>query len=36
MQFIELHGAKIPVIGLGTWELRGKICARVVQQALRP
>ena len=24
MQFIELHGAKIPVIGLGTWELRGK------------
>ena len=34
MQFIELHGAKIPIIGLGTWELRGKICTRVIQQAL--
>src|SRR5450432_541558 len=35
MQFIEANGAKIPAIGLGTWELRGKICARVVEQALK-
>lgn len=34
MQFIESHGAKIPVLGLGTWELRGRACARVVHQAL--
>jgi 2,5-diketo-D-gluconate reductase B len=35
MQFIEANGAKIPAIGLGTWELRGKICARLVEQALK-
>jgi diketogulonate reductase-like aldo/keto reductase len=23
MQFVEANGAKIPAIGLGTWELRG-------------
>jgi diketogulonate reductase-like aldo/keto reductase len=28
-------GARIPAIGLGTWDLRGRICARVVEQALR-
>jgi 2,5-diketo-D-gluconate reductase B len=27
--------ADIPAIGLGTWELRGRLCARVVEQALR-
>ncbi|HUI97717.1 MAG TPA: aldo/keto reductase [Xanthobacteraceae bacterium] len=32
---IEAHGAKIPAVGLGTWELRGRACARVVEQALR-
>ncbi len=32
---IEANGAKIPLVGLGTWELRGRICARVVEQALR-
>jgi 2,5-diketo-D-gluconate reductase B len=32
---IEAHGAKIPLIGLGTWELRGRVCARSVEQALR-
>jgi 2,5-diketo-D-gluconate reductase B len=32
---IEAHGAKIPLIGLGTWELRGRGCARSVEQALR-
>jgi len=32
---IERNGAKIPLVGLGTWELRGRSCARVVEQALR-
>jgi diketogulonate reductase-like aldo/keto reductase len=32
---IEAHGAKIPLLGLGTWDLRGRVCARVVEQALR-
>ena len=35
MQFIEANGAKIPAIGLGTWELRGRTCARLVEQALK-
>lgn len=35
MQFVEANGAKIPAIGLGTWELRGRACARLVEQALR-
>ena len=32
---IEANGARIPVIGLGTWDLRGRTCARMVEQALR-
>ena len=32
--FIESNGARIPLIGLGTWDLRGKSCARTVEQAL--
>jgi len=35
MQFVEANGAKIPSIGLGTWELRGRTCARIVEQALK-
>jgi len=35
MQTVEANGASIPVIGLGTWELRGRACARLVEQALR-
>ena len=35
MLFIEANGAKIPAIGLGTWELRGRTCARLVEQAIR-
>ena len=35
MHFVEASGAKIPSIGLGTWELRGRACARIVEQALR-
>ena len=33
--YVEAHGARIPAIGLGTWELRGRTCARIVEQALR-
>jgi diketogulonate reductase-like aldo/keto reductase len=35
MQAIEAHGARIPFVGLGTWDLRGRTCARIVEQALR-
>ena len=32
---VEANGAKIPLVGLGTWDLRGRTCARVVEQALK-
>ena len=32
---VEAHGSRIPLIGLGTWELRGRTCTRMVEQALR-
>jgi 2,5-diketo-D-gluconate reductase B len=35
MNLVEANGAKIPALGLGTWELRGRTCARIVEQALR-
>src|SRR5437588_2164263 len=35
MQVIDVKGARIPLVGLGTWELRGRACSRVVEQALR-
>ena len=35
MQLVEANGARIPAIGLGTWELRGRTCARLVEQALK-
>ncbi|HZP75697.1 MAG TPA: aldo/keto reductase [Pseudolabrys sp.] len=31
----DVHGARIPLLGLGTWELRGRSCARLVEQAIR-
>lgn len=31
---VEAHGARIPLIGLGTWNLRGSSCVRMVEQAL--
>jgi diketogulonate reductase-like aldo/keto reductase len=34
-EIVESNGAQIPAIGLGTWDLRGRACARVVEQALR-
>jgi diketogulonate reductase-like aldo/keto reductase len=35
MQVVEANGARIPLLGLGTWDLQGRTCARVVEQALR-
>jgi 2,5-diketo-D-gluconate reductase B len=35
MQFIEANGARIPQLGLGTWELRGDVCAKMVAEALK-
>jgi 2,5-diketo-D-gluconate reductase B len=35
MHVVEAKGARIPLAGLGTWELSGRNCARVVEQALR-
>jgi diketogulonate reductase-like aldo/keto reductase len=35
MKIVEANGAKIPALGLGTWRLSGRQCARLVQQALR-
>ena len=35
MLILEANGAKIPALGLGTWELRGRACARLVEQALK-
>ena len=32
---VAANGARIPAIGLGTWDLRERTCARVVEQALR-
>ncbi|MBR1141407.1 MULTISPECIES: aldo/keto reductase [Bradyrhizobium] len=34
MLMIDANGARIPALGLGTWELRGRTCARIVEQAL--
>lgn len=35
MQIVEAKGFQIPIVGLGTWALRGRDCTRVVQQAIR-
>jgi 2,5-diketo-D-gluconate reductase B len=32
---VVAQGARIPLIGLGTWDLRGRACARLTEQALR-
>ncbi|MBY0531823.1 MAG: aldo/keto reductase [Xanthobacteraceae bacterium] len=29
------NGANIPLLGLGTWDIRGDVCKRIVEQALR-
>jgi len=35
VETVEAGGARIPLIGFGTWDLRGKTCARMVEEALR-
>jgi 2,5-diketo-D-gluconate reductase B len=35
MHCVEAKGARIPLVGLGTWDLRGRSCARIIEQALR-
>ena len=35
MQTVEAKGFQIPIIGLGTWALRGRDCARLTEQAIR-
>ena len=35
MQVVEAKGFKIPIIGLGTWALRGRDCARLTELAIR-
>jgi len=34
-QAVEVKGFKIPIVGLGTWALRGRDCARLTEQAIR-
>lgn len=33
-QTVTAGGARIPIVGLGTWTLRGKDCVRLVEQAI--
>ena len=35
MKTVSANGAEIPAIGLGTWELRGEECAKLVETALQ-
>ncbi len=35
MQTVAVKGFKIPIVGLGTWALRGRDCARLTEQAIR-
>lgn len=35
MKFVDAAGMRMPAIGLGTWELRGHDCVRLVQDAVK-
>ncbi len=35
MKTVEAKGFSIPIVGLGTWTLRGRDCARLTEQAIR-
>jgi diketogulonate reductase-like aldo/keto reductase len=35
MLHVEAHGARIPLLGLGTWRVLERACVRIVEQALR-
>ena len=32
---VEAKGFRVPIVGLGTWALRGRDCARLTEQAIR-
>lgn len=34
-QSAPANGANIPLLGLGTWDVRGDVCRRIVEQAIR-
>lgn len=34
MRYVAVKGAKVPVLGLGTWQLRGRACEDAVRHAL--
>lgn len=34
MKYVELHGAKVPVIGFGTWDIRGQEGKKAILSAL--
>jgi len=34
MQYVDVQGARVPALGLGTWQLSGLECRRTVQAAL--
>jgi 2,5-diketo-D-gluconate reductase B len=34
-QAVPANGANIPLLGLGTWDIRGAVCRRIVEQAIR-
>jgi len=33
--FVSANGFRIPLVGFGTWALRGRECTRIVEQAIR-
>jgi diketogulonate reductase-like aldo/keto reductase len=35
MQTVDAKGARIPIVGLGTWELRGDDCVRLIGEAAK-
>lgn len=35
MHTVETHGFKLPLVGLGTWQLSGRDCTRTVLQAIK-
>ena len=35
MQIVEAKGARISIVGFGTWQLRGQDCVRLTQEALK-
>lgn len=35
METVEANGARIPILGLGTWDLRGRTCVEMVSEALQ-